>query len=226
MSHSLFVSQGCCSATYARVLLFDTLFNTLLLTCPILVAASHCNPFKHYYRNGQGFQHRNLHRVWIITTLLCNSSPRTSCSLRSGLFCLCKINPLARNSLQKKHPLNFQLNFLPITSVSPPALPPRARPTPPAPRPHGNRTERIHGNEGAGETVPLFHLWKYFQIAKTRGKKQKRQYWKPLPFVPNSTRDGWRRDNGLVSTVWFVREMAPCLSFPLLVRQDKNRAHI
>lgn len=131
MSHSLFVSQGCCSATYARVLLFYMLFNMLLLTCPVLEAASHCNPFKHYYRNGQGFQHRNLHRVWIITTLLCNSSPRTSCSLQSGLFCSCKINPLAHDSLQKKHPLNFQLNFSPITSARPPRAAPRAGSNPP-----------------------------------------------------------------------------------------------
>lgn len=152
---------------------FYMLFNMLLLTCPVLEAASHCNPFRHYYRNGQGFHHRNLHRVWIIT-LLCNSSPRTSCSPQSGLFCSCRINPLAHDSLQKKHPLNFQLNFSPITSARPPRAAPRAGSAPPAPRPHGNRAERLHGNEGAGK-LPLFHLWKYFKIAKNtaRGEAKK-----------------------------------------------------
>lgn len=199
-----------------------------LLTCPVLEAASRCNPFKHYYRNGQGFQHRNLHRVWIITTLLCNSSPRTSCSLQSGLFCSCKINPLAHDSLQKKHPLNFQLNFSPITSARPPRAAPREGSNPPQRRvPTATAPSASMETRGPGKQCRSSTCENTLKLLKTQGGgKQKRQYWKPLPFVPNSARDGWRRDNGPVSSVWFVRETTPCLSFPLLVQQDKNRTHI
>lgn len=92
-------------------------------------------------------------------------------SLPSELFCSCKTNPLARNSLQKKNPHNFQLEFSRIANRTPlhsgvrlqpasPAHRSRSRLCPqPQPsggaganasagcrRPHGNHTYRSHGN--------------------------------------------------------------------------------
>lgn len=100
----------------------------------------------------------NLRKASIRFTSSCLLSPRNRNS------CSCGINPLAPNSLQKKNPLNFQLNFSPVTnktasSVPPcPSLPLRLCPGWQAPggagagasaggrRPHGNHPARNHGN--------------------------------------------------------------------------------
>lgn len=94
--------------------------------------------------------------------------------LRSGLFCSCKINPPARNSLPKKHPLNFQLNFSPIRSARPPHSASRAGSNPPsAASPRQPQRAQPWKRGGWGHSAAL-HLWKYFKIAKTRGGGSKK----------------------------------------------------